>query len=112
MWTSALFGAKNSDFSKFMVCPHGQGGLSQCGRFADKGGRESNFRDFLRTAFYGILWMPFMEVTTVVSTFCIILKNLQNHRSKGVGRKVSRGRGQRKKQDRKIAPLSFPLLYQ
>jgi len=24
--TSALFGAKNSDFSKSMVCPHGQGG--------------------------------------------------------------------------------------
>jgi len=21
-----LFGAKNSDFSKFMVCPHGKGG--------------------------------------------------------------------------------------
>jgi len=26
---------KTSDFSKFMVCPHGQGGLSQCGDFAD-----------------------------------------------------------------------------
>jgi len=25
-----LFGAKSSDFSKFMVCPHGQGGMSQC----------------------------------------------------------------------------------
>jgi len=25
MLTSALFGAQNSDFSKFMVCPHGQG---------------------------------------------------------------------------------------
>jgi len=33
MRTSALFGAKNSDFSKFMVCPEG---LSQCGHFADK----------------------------------------------------------------------------
>jgi len=29
---------KKTDFSKFMVCPHGQGGLSQCGRFADKEG--------------------------------------------------------------------------
>jgi len=37
MWTSSIFGAKNKDFSKFMVCPHGQGGLSQCGHFADKG---------------------------------------------------------------------------
>jgi len=24
MWTSAHFGAKASDFSNFMVCPHGQ----------------------------------------------------------------------------------------
>jgi len=33
MRTSILFGAKTSDFSKFMVCPHGQGmrGLNQCG---------------------------------------------------------------------------------
>jgi len=28
---SALLAQKTSDFSKFMVCPHGQGGLSQCG---------------------------------------------------------------------------------
>jgi len=31
---------KTSDFSKFMVCLHGQGeGLSQCGHFSDKEGR-------------------------------------------------------------------------
>jgi len=37
---SALFGAKTSDFSKFMVCPNGQGGrrLSQYKHFVDKGG--------------------------------------------------------------------------
>jgi len=35
MWTSALFGAKTSDFSKFMVCPHEQG------HFADRGGGQS-----------------------------------------------------------------------
>jgi len=40
MRTSAIFGAKTSDFSKFMVCPHGQEGLSQCGYFADKGGGD------------------------------------------------------------------------
>jgi len=28
---------KSSKFSKFMVCSHGQGGLSQCGHLADKG---------------------------------------------------------------------------
>jgi len=51
MRTSALYGAKISDFSKFMMCPHGQGrGLSQCGHFADKG-EESIFRDFVRTSF-------------------------------------------------------------
>jgi len=37
MRTSALFGAKTSDFSKLMVCPHGQGRVDQffailCGR--------------------------------------------------------------------------------
>jgi len=38
MPTSALFYAKTSDFSKFMVCRHGQGGgFSQCGPFEDKG---------------------------------------------------------------------------
>jgi len=39
MRTSALFGAKISDFLKFVMCPHGQGerGLSQCGHFVDKG---------------------------------------------------------------------------
>jgi len=29
MSTSVLLGAKNSDFLKFMVCPHGQGGRGQ-----------------------------------------------------------------------------------
>jgi len=45
MWTSALFGAKTPDFSKFTVCPHGQEreGLSQCGHFADKKGRGQFF---------------------------------------------------------------------
>jgi len=33
-----------------MVCLHGQGGLSQCGHLADKGG-GSNFRDFVRMSF-------------------------------------------------------------
>jgi len=36
---------KGSDFSKFMVCPHGQEGLSQCGHFSDKGEGGSIFRE-------------------------------------------------------------------
>jgi len=32
MRTSALFGAKTSEFAKFMVRPHGQGESSQCGQ--------------------------------------------------------------------------------
>jgi len=35
MQTSALFGAKTSNFLKFNDCSHGQG-LSQFGHFADK----------------------------------------------------------------------------
>jgi len=50
MRTSALFGSKNFDFSKFMVRPHGQGELSHCGHSADKG-EESIFRDFVRKSF-------------------------------------------------------------
>jgi len=42
---------KTSDFSKFMVCPCGQGGLSQCGHFADK--RGVNFSRFCADVFYG-----------------------------------------------------------
>jgi len=43
---------KTPDFSKLMVCSHGQGrrGLSQCGHFADKG-EGSIFRNFVRTSF-------------------------------------------------------------
>jgi len=45
---------KNPDYSKFLVCPHGQGrsGLSQCGRCADKRKGGSIFQDFLWTAPY------------------------------------------------------------
>jgi len=42
---------KTPDFSKFMVCPHEQGGLSQCGHFAAKGERRVIFHDFVRTPF-------------------------------------------------------------
>jgi len=43
---------KTSEFSNFMVCPHGQGEerLSQCGHIADTE-RGSIFRDFVRTSF-------------------------------------------------------------
>jgi len=44
MQTSALFGAKTSDFSKFMVCPHGQGGGDEPVRtFFGQGERGSQF---------------------------------------------------------------------
>jgi len=49
--TSALFCAKNFGFVKFMVCPLGQGGLSQCGHFFGQGERGSIFRDFVPTPF-------------------------------------------------------------
>jgi len=51
MWTSTIFGAKTSEFSKFMVCPHGQGGesgLSQCRNFANK---EVNFSRYCTDVF-------------------------------------------------------------
>jgi len=49
MQTSALFGTKTSDFLKFMVRLHEQGGLSQC----RQEGRGSIFRDFVQTFFNG-----------------------------------------------------------
>jgi len=47
MRTSELFLQKSSDFSKIMVCSHGQGGkgLKQCGIFVGMVG--SIFRDFV-----------------------------------------------------------------
>jgi len=59
MRTSALFGAKTFDFSKFMVCPHGQGGeggrkrgVEPVQTFCGQGGRGGSiFRDFVRTSF-------------------------------------------------------------
>jgi len=41
-----------SDFSKLMVCPHGQWRLSQCGNFSDNG---SNFSRFCADVLYGRL---------------------------------------------------------
>jgi len=38
MRTFALLAQKNFGFLKFMVCPHGPGGLSQCRYFSDKRG--------------------------------------------------------------------------
>jgi len=52
MRTSVHFGAKNSDFLKFMVYPHGQGGLSQYGHFTDKGERV-NFPRISADVLYG-----------------------------------------------------------
>jgi len=54
MWTSALFDAKNSDFSKFMlgVRTDKEGeGLSQCGHFSDKGERCAKFSRFCADVF-------------------------------------------------------------
>jgi len=50
----ALFDAKTSDFSKFMVCPQDNEGrgLSQCGHFADKNGGV-NFLRFCADVRYG-----------------------------------------------------------
>jgi len=51
MRTSALFGTKN--FEIYMVCPHGQRGrgIEPVRTFCGQGGRESIFRDFVRTSF-------------------------------------------------------------
>jgi len=43
---------KTSDFSKFMVCPHGQGGLSQCGQ----GERKVNFISILCGRLFTFVW--------------------------------------------------------
>jgi len=43
MRTPTLFGAKNFGFFEIYVCPHGQGGMSQCGHFADKRGGDQFF---------------------------------------------------------------------
>jgi len=49
MRTSAFIRAKTSDFSKFVVCPHGKRRLSQYGHFVDK--EMELFCDFVRMSF-------------------------------------------------------------
>jgi len=42
---------KNFDFLKFMVCPHGQGGVEPVRTFFGQEGRGSIFHDSVRTSF-------------------------------------------------------------
>jgi len=64
MRTSALFWAKTSDFSKFIVCPHGQRGreVEPVRTFFGQGGREINFLRFCENVLYGrrtsYKWFP------------------------------------------------------
>jgi len=62
------FWCKSSSFSKFMVCPHGQGkGLIQCRHFADEGGLFFFFQ-FCADVFYG--WsLMFPQTTALLSLF-------------------------------------------
>jgi len=48
MRTFALYSAKNPDFSKFVVCPHGLGG----GSWASASRRKGNFSWFCADVFY------------------------------------------------------------
>jgi len=50
MRTFVFWGAKTLDFSKFMVYPHGQGVLRQCGHFSVKE-KGVNFSRFCATSF-------------------------------------------------------------
>jgi len=70
--TSALFGAKTSDFSKFMVCPYGQegAGLSQCGHFTNTEGEEVSFVfAILCGVFYGRSFMVLFETRIGAAIF-------------------------------------------
>jgi len=68
--TSVLFGAKNSGFSKFMMCLHGQGGgLSQCGQRR----RCSTFRSFVRTS----LWTALIENTVIFAVIEVLALHKQ-----------------------------------
>jgi len=49
------FWCKNVAIFEIYVCPHGQGGLSQCGHFVDKE-EEVNFSRFCEDALYGPLY--------------------------------------------------------
>jgi len=67
MRTSALFSAKKSGFFEIMVCPHGQGRLSQCGYFADKG------RGFCADVFYGRPLVSFSVESVFYEFNCYLL---------------------------------------
>jgi len=71
MWTSALFGTKTPDFSKFMVCPHGQEreGWSNADILRTRG-KGINFSQFCTNVFYrrplrerlNIIWRLFSNL--------------------------------------------------
>jgi len=64
MRMSALFGAKNFGLFKIYCMfaqTRGKRRLSQCGHFADKGGRVWMFRDFVLTFFMDGLLLIFLK---------------------------------------------------
>jgi len=54
-----------------MVCPHGQGGLSQCGHFVDKEGVI--FCDFVRTFFIDGPLLNLDNACLCVCLFCYVV---------------------------------------
>jgi len=50
MSTSALFSAKTSEFSRFMVCPQDRRGVEPVRTFSGEGGEGSVYLDFMQTS--------------------------------------------------------------
>jgi len=67
MRTSSLFGAKIPDFSKFMVCPHGQGELSRAEILRTRR-RKSILSRFCADVLYGC---PLRERSNIIWRFWV-----------------------------------------
>jgi len=69
MRTFALLEVKSSDFSKFMMCPHGQGGKGWTSAdILRTKGEGSIFRDFVRTSF---MEAPNSTLRNFTEEFCL-----------------------------------------
>jgi len=102
--TSALFCAQKTwGFSKFMVCPHGQGRVEP----VRTRGEEINFSRFFADVFYGrpltrSLALPNDEFP-FVGIHCI--QYIHVPLSKGVSRKISREVNEKRPKNSTIKPL-------
>jgi len=71
MRTFTLFCAKTSDFSKFMVCPHGLGGIKPVRTLFGQGRRVSIFEILCGCLLWTALYTMLLQKKSVLLQMCV-----------------------------------------